>query len=386
MFLAKLLERNPKLVEASLEFHAGGDIEPDSYVLDLDSFLENAHKIYVESNKRKILPFFMLKQLGRNPDLARMLCQMGYPGAVTVDFREAQVMRSHSIPIQNIGHLVQLPLKQVQPFVEYGVGAFTVYSEEMIAAINEAGKGIGKQQAILLRVVGEKDELYPGQEAGIPLARLAHLVEKILKKYPFIHIKGVTAFPCFLFDGDRKEIVPTENLYSLQKAAAILRDLGINIEWLDTPSANCVASIPLVERAGGNVIEPGHGFTGTTPLHAVQDAEEKPAILYLSEVSHNFDGRSYCFGGGYYRRSHLENALVGNRMGESARTTIEAPPLDSIDYHFVLGGKFAIGDPVVMAFRYQIFVTRSQLVVVQGIQKGKPEIVAKYSSLGQRLK
>ena len=35
-----------------------------------------------------------------------------------------------------------------------------------------------------------------------------------------------------------------------------------------------------------------------------------------------------------------------------------------------------------MAFRYQIFVTRSDVVLVKGIQSGKPEIIGVYDSLG----
>lgn len=37
-----------------------------------------------------------------------------------------------------------------------------------------------------------------------------------------------------------------------------------------------------------------------------------------------------------------------------------------------------------MAFRFQIFVTRSDVVIMEGIHKGKPEIVGVYDSLGRR--
>ena len=65
-------------------------------------------------------------------------------------------------------------------------------------------------------------------------------------------------------------------------------------------------------KMGGNCGEPGHGLTGTTPLHAACAEEpEIPAIVYVSEVSHNFQGKAYCYGGGHYRRSHVKQALVG---------------------------------------------------------------------------
>ena len=37
-----------------------------------------------------------------------------------------------------------------------------------------------------------------------------------------------------------------------------------------------------------------------------------------------------------------------------------------------------------MAFRYQIFVTRSDVVLVKGLSCGRPEIVGVYDALGRR--
>ena len=45
------------------------------------------------------------------------------------------------------------------------------------------------------------------------------------------------------------------------------------------------------------------GLTGTTPYHAAHpDAPERPAYLYVSEISHTLGDCSYCYGGGHYRR------------------------------------------------------------------------------------
>ena len=41
----------------------------------------------------------MLKQIGRNPLIARALTDMGYVGAVCVDFREALTMVENQIPL-----------------------------------------------------------------------------------------------------------------------------------------------------------------------------------------------------------------------------------------------------------------------------------------------
>ena len=52
--------------------------------------------------------------------------------------------------------------------------------------------------------------------------------------------------------------------------------------------------------AGATQVEPGHGLTGTTALHIFEDLPERPAAVYLTEVSHHYGGKAYCFGGGLY--------------------------------------------------------------------------------------
>lgn len=137
-----------------------------------------------------------------------------------------------------------------------------------------------------------------------------------------------------------------------------------------------------MEGQGGNCGEPGHGLTGTTPAHAVMDLPEKSCVAYISEVSHNFDGRGYCYGGGFYRRSHVANALVGGDLRHLRCMKVMPPSLESIDYHFGLEEPCQIGETVVMAFRYQIFVTRSDVVLLEGVAEQKPVITGIYDSLG----
>ena len=110
MFLKKVVERNPSLVEAGFHLMNTHTILPDTYVVDVDQFVANAKAILEKANLYGIDLYFMLKQIGRNPYLAKKLVELGYPGAVAVDYREAEVLMAHDIPISNIGHLVQLSL------------------------------------------------------------------------------------------------------------------------------------------------------------------------------------------------------------------------------------------------------------------------------------
>ena len=106
--------------------------------------------------------------------------------------------------------------------------------------------------------------------------------------------------------------------------------------------------------------------------------------MYVSEVSHNFMGNAYCYGGGHYRRSHVKHALVGSSLEDSRSLEVIPPSDESIDYHFGLSEECKVGETVVMAFRFQIFVTRSDVVLVEGISSGQPQIVGVYDSLGRK--
>ena len=158
------MEKNSKLIEASFRLHQEGKILPDSYVIDLDTLFQNAKAILKQGQKENIELYFMLKQLGRNPLIAKELVKMGYKGAVVVDFKEALVMMKHHIPISNVGHLVQAPKSLIQALVDYGCDYFTVFSIEKIKEINECAKKVNKVQPLLLKVVGKEDVIYSGRK------------------------------------------------------------------------------------------------------------------------------------------------------------------------------------------------------------------------------
>ena len=377
----KLQKDNPRLIEAICHLHQSGQLLPDSYVMDLEQFRLNAAAVKKAADERGIRLYFMLKQLGRNPVLARELTDMGYEGAVVVDFKEAQVMMRHHIPISNVGHLVQTPEGLLEKVVAYGPEVVTVFTEEKARSIDRAAKKTGKIQKILVRVFDDSDMIYSGQTAGISLGELPDFLNR-LRECTSIRPVGVTSFPCYLYQEELGDIAPTPNLKTVLKGAEIMRTCGYEPEIINTPSATCVRTLELMSRLGGNCGEPGHGLTATTPAHAVMDLPEKSCIAYVSEISHNFDGKAYCYGGGHYRRSHLAGALVGREAGSLRQMQVTPPSLESIDYHFELPEPCAVGETVIMAFRYQIFVTRSDLVLLEGVSEGCPRIVGVYDSLG----
>lgn len=386
MFLEKTVERNKELVQAAFNLHREGLILPDTYVIDLDTLIENAKKIKEEADKYGIKLYFMTKQLGRNPIISKEFMKLGYEGAVVVDFREAEVMINNNIKIGHVGHLVQIPKALIEKVVKSRPDYITVYTIEKAKEINEACEKLGIKQNIMLRVLGENDNLYSGQYGGFKLEELKSIGEELIK-LKNLNIAGITSFPCFLYNEKINEIKRTNNIDTIKEAKEILeKDFNLTIEQLNMPSATCVNSIKKIYEEGGTHGEPGHGLTGTTPYHKYNNGEELPAIVYVTEVSHNLLDKGYCYGGGHYRRSHMENALVGEDLESSKLVKVTPPTDESIDYHFELSENCKVSDAVIMAFRTQIFVTRSNVALVKGIKSGKPEIVGMYDSQGELVK
>jgi len=383
MFVERLQKDNPKFVAAMVKLQQEGALLPDSYAVDMEQFRANAAAIVASAKEKGIKLYFMLKQIGRNPVLAQELVKLGYDGAVVVDFKEAQVMMRHNIPIGNVGHLVQIPEAMIPEVVAYGPEVITVYTADKVRSISRAAAKLGKEQKILIRVFDDGDMIYPGQTAGIHLNDLAGFVQQV-RDLPGIRIAGITSFPCFLYNGEQDDIAPTPNLQTVLKAKEILQACGITPEIINTPSATCCRTLELMAEYGCNCGEPGHGLTGTTPYHVSHEQKEKSCIAYVSEISHNFDGLAYCYGGGFYRRSHVENALVGRSADDLRNMKVVPPSVEAIDYHFGLDQGCDVGETVIMAFRFQVFVTRSDMVLIEGVAGGNAVVSSVWDSLGNQ--
>lgn len=384
MFIEALKAQNPALIEAARTLWRQGAVLPDTWIIDVDQVLENGRKLLAAAQKHGITLYFMTKQLGRNPWLANKLVELGFRGAVAVDFKEARTLRDANVPVSHVGHLVQVPVARVEDSVNGSTEIITLFSLEKAREVSDAALACGRVQAVMLKVFAEYDRLYPGQEAGFPLSELDDTVREI-RSMAGIRLTGLTHFPCLLWNEEQQQTQPTRNLMTLLKARDLLHEQGIEIEQINAPSASSCGTLPILAEYGVTHAEPGHALTGTIPANQHGDQPEAIAMLYLTEVSHQFQGKSYCYGGGYYRRGHAQHALVfsGDAQPEQARLL----PIDntSIDYHLALEGRYPVGSPVVMCFRTQIFVTRSDVALVSGIQSGNPVLEALYDSLGHPL-
>ncbi|MCS0654911.1 YhfX family PLP-dependent enzyme [Cytobacillus firmus] len=380
MFLDVTKRRNPKLIQSGVTLHQSGQIPPNTYVIDLDILGENVAALAETAKNHDFTLYFMSKQLGRLPFIGQLIAEHGIEKAVAVEFDEAKTLAEGGVEIGNVGHLVQPGKNQWPEVLSWNPEVITLFSLARARQLSDAAVQSGRVQDVLLRVYAEGDMIYPGQQGGFQLEKLDEELPK-LAGLPGINIAGVTTFPNFQLSEDKKSMEPTPNFTTLLKAKGILEKKGITVKQVNGPSATSCETIPFLAEQGVTHGEPGHALTGTTPLHAYRDLPEKPAIVYVTEVSHQDQEQYYVIGGGYYGRSHLTGCLVGNNEKDILNQYVKAiePAPEAIDYYGAIekpnGFQVSEGDTAVFSFRTQVFVTRAHIALVKGIQSGKPELV-----------
>ncbi|HYM49562.1 MAG TPA: alanine racemase [Candidatus Limnocylindrales bacterium] len=390
MLLEFTLKRNPALVDAAVELHRAGRIPPDTFVLDLDAVEGNARILADAAEHLGLHLYFVSKQFGRNP-MAIAAVARYIPRATAIDIREAARLHQSGAGLGNVGHLVQVPNAAIEPLLRWSPAVVTVFSYAKAEAVSRAASSLGMVQPILLRVCGERDHFFAGQEGGIPLEDAVATARRIRDQLPGVRVEGVTSFPCLLFDAARETFCATPNLQTLREAKAALEQAGIPVAQVNAPSGSCVATLPELVRLGATHGEPGHALTGSTPLHAVDHEQpELPAMVYLSEVSHTLpDGRVAIYGGGFYRRGHPRTGLVFSHGNPPLRLGVEDLDPTQIDYYRFLqpgagSNRISVGDPVVLAFRTQVFVTRSNVAVLRHSDL-RPQLLGLFDPFGRPL-
>ncbi|TMQ96263.1 YhfX family PLP-dependent enzyme [Actinomadura soli] len=388
MFLTATTARNPGLVDAAVGLHRDGRIPPDTYLIDLDAVAANTAALAAVADAHDVRLWPVFKHVGRNPHVIRTVA--GHlPDAAAIDLRDAHAVRRAGARLGNVGHLVQLPINAVDEVLAWRPEHVTVFGVEQARAVSAAAARLGITQPLLARVVAATDLIYPGQEGGVPLPDVEKFAAEV-GDLDAVSLEGITSFPCLLYDESAGSITPTPNLQTLLTARSRLAAAGSPIRSISAPSATAAASVPLLAAHGVTHGEPGHALTGTTPLHAADLTQpEIPALVYVSEIAHILpDGRPTIVGGGFYPRGRPDEALVFPGIGEPFTLPVEPAPPENIDYYRLLGAPspgppLRVGDTVVLAFRTQIFVTRSAVGAVQGVASGKPRLLGLADSHGR---
>lgn len=393
MFLRSLLTKNPDFVSAVVELHQAGRIPANSYVIDCDAVASNTATLVGEAAAQDLTVYAMSKQLGRAPTVLNTMTEAGVDGFVAVDMACARPVVANGHNLGHLGHLVQVSAAETREAVDLQPDYWTVFGAAQARQISRTLATRPVEQRVLIRVFDSGDLFYPGHEGGVALEDLASAIAEI-DNLAGIAVAGVTTFPALLFKPEAEVVVPTVNARTLGRAAEIVRatigdDLGVEI---NAPGTTSTSVLSMLAEIGATQVEPGHGLTGTTPLHAVADLPERPAVLYLSEVAHIHQGTPYCFGGGLYVDpvfgDYRVTATVAHDPDEIHTTPAEVdmPDPAAIDYYAPLhpepGRTVMEGATVVFGFRVQAFVTRAFVVPINGIATGAPRVAGIYNGFG----
>ncbi len=402
-FLEATIERNPELIKKSLIMHQNAILPTNTVVIDLDTVKKNAEKIKEKADENGINLYFMTKQLGRNPEVAKAINETGIKKAVAVDMEDAQCLIKNGISVGHIGHLVQIPkyaIKYVLTYVKPEV--ITVFSYEKAKQISSVAKTLKVTQKLLVRVIGKGDFFYDYQYGGVEEEKLVETVRKI-NNLNSVKVVGLTSFPCFRLDVKEQEVKALPNLYTLLRSAELLKNkLGIEISQINAPGDNAAQLMKTYKDFGVTHVEPGNAFTGTTPWHMFKDLLEKPAWIYLTEISHVNSENGYSIGGGLMSgdtpsgiwtslyHNHRLYALTGNNPEKILDRKVCANHSGYIDYYGTLfpnkNVSFEVGDTVIYGLRNQVFVSRTNVAVVKGLQNGEPSLVGIYDRLGNKIR
>lgn len=397
MFLKNLATQNPAFAEAAINLHQSGELPPDAYVIDLDMLAANARTMTTEAHRLGLDVVAMTKQFGRNPIAMKTLQENGVDSFVAVDVYGARAINGAGFPLGNVGHLVQIPRAAAAEVARMQPQNWTVFSEtkaeEAAAAATEVPGGVTGGQSLLARVFGEGDVVAETHAGGYDAGDVLAIAERF-DALPGARFGGVTSYPSLLFDKVKHVVQPSPNLKTLEKVAKRLDDAGRKGSVINGPGETSTEVLSMLADHGATQVEPGHGFTATGGYHAFKTLPEKPAMLYLSEVSHLDGDFAFCFGGGLYlcigSVEYQPRALVGRDLATAAKQSVEAMLSQNhqvIDFYGRLAQTekrtLRPGDSVLFCFRPQAFYVRSHIAPVSGIQSGRPKVEGIYNVEGQ---
>lgn len=392
MFLDVLRRRNPGLVEAAIRLHRLGRLPANAYVIDLDAVEANARLLSTEASRLGLRTLAMTKQVGRSSSFCRAAMAGGIPAAVAVDMACARAVHRAGMKVGHLGHLQQVARFEAAAAAAFRPDYWTVFNTEKAVEAAAAARAAGYVQKLLARIAADGDIFYRGHEGGFAAFAVADVADAF-DQLDGGRFAGITTFPALLFDPETRKVVPTPNLATLSRAAEALARAGRRDVEVNAPGTTSVVMLQALADAGATQCEPGNGLHGTTALHVVEDLPERPAVCYLTEVSHLSGGKAYCFGGGFYIDPIFPDYDVKAIVADEPTTTaaalrsVEVPPPSMIDYYAMIDatGPRAPkpGDSAVFGFRGQAFVTRAYVVGVSGITKGEPKVETIENSFGE---
>ena len=281
----------------------------------------------------------------------------------------------------------------------------SVFSVAKAEAASTAAMRAGVVQDVLLRVPARGTSCSPGWRA-VSSSTTSRPPPSRIRELPGVRITGVTTFPALSYaEADVPRLTPS--FTTLLRAADALRRLNVDVTQINAPGNTATHVLPVLAAAGATHVEPGSALSGHTTFHLLRDdLPERPAAVYVTEISHFVDGQAWTFGGGFFTDDPPVPQLVdfpsrrAALVGDHPERVVDHPVrflgtgpaggsrFGGIDYHGLLEvneGSAKVGDTVVFGFRTQVFVTRAYVGVVKGVTSGTPSFAGLFDVQGHRL-
>lgn len=398
MYLQRLFDLNPALIDAAVELHQSGRIPANTWLYDLDTVAANARMQSAEARRLGLTTFLMTKQIARNPLVVATALASGIDKTVAVDITCANILHRNGLPVGHMGQLNQIPRHQVDHALQMRPDYITVYSVEAARWMSQRAESLGLHQPLLVRVYGDDNFAFPGQEGGFREEEVVGAVRQIAA-LPNVEVIGTTTFPVVEYTFETAKSPPRllPNMKTIVDAAErIEAEVGIQMRVINAPGNTSVETMAMLAEAGATHVEPGHGICGTTMAQMQFGSEfERPAYTLVTEVSHHYKDRAYAFGGGLWSLfggvfddGWPKKLLVGsNPLSARANVLDYAHITQIIDYHLAIeqGDRCQIGDTVIFPIYTQAQMTRSYTAAVSGIQSGNPVVEGLFDHAGTRL-
>jgi predicted amino acid racemase len=392
LLLEQTLKRNPQLVEAAFELHQLGAIPAATHLIDLDAVAENARAMATAARAHGLRVYLMSKQNGHNPHMAAVALAQGLDSIVAVEAFAAHMTHRYEQPVGHVGHLANVPLGQVRQIAAMEPELVTVYSHEMAARFSEAAGELGRVQDILIRVTNPEDDgPVRGMVGGWTEAECVDAARRLFE-LPNVRLAGLTQHSCISYASERdpERATPTAGFFTMLRAKETI-ERELRLDGLRINCAGNVNSITFGVLAGYGAtdVEPGRALTGAAYFHALREMPERPAQLFVTEVSHRWQDQLYVYGGGF---AWLETfgggyagpyrGLVGTGFAEAVDDPVELLFRGAVDYHGVCTdvARARVGDSAVFALHPQFFIERGYVAAVSGVSCGTPRVEGIFDS------
>jgi predicted amino acid racemase len=388
LLLWKALERNPGMLDAAIRLHQDGAIPPSTHLIDLDAVADNARAIADAAKRAGLRTFAVTKQDGHEPHMTRLVLDAGFDAVTAVEALQAYRIHRFGFPLGNVGHTSQLPRAEIERILMMNPEFATVYTFEAARRISAACVRLGREQRLYVTVgrpgeEGTHPELFGGWAEDDCVDGIRPILD-----LPNISVAGIAQHVTidYASQDDPYTAQPTAAFFTALRARERLeRELGLADLRINC-SGNCNAiTAGVLAGYGATDIEPGAALVGSGRFHALVDMPERPAQVFVSEITHHWDRCAYAIGGGFGFVWDMDgtmspfHAIVGTTLDEARVQRLEfvGPPwYDVYGLFHDPDGLARVGDTLLFVHLPQVIMERCYVAAVSGIASGRPVVEA----------